>query len=61
MRRKALIEENIETLKELDDLMREFSEIRNPDDLPGELSRRFSGHLGSGRFDDEGSTNPDAR
>ena len=33
-RRKALIETNLETLKELDNLMKNVTEYHNPDDLP---------------------------
>ena len=61
MRRKALIEKNLETLKEPDNPLKNVTKYHNPDDLPRELSERFSRPLRSWRFDDEGSTNPHAR
>ena len=40
-RRKALIEKNLETLKELDNLMKNVTEYQNPDDLPTELVEKI--------------------
>ncbi|WP_297505989.1 hypothetical protein [Thermococcus sp.] len=61
MRRKTLIENNLETLKEPDNPLKNVTKYHNPDDLPGEPSERFSRHLGNWRFDDEGRVNPHAR
>ena len=40
-RRKTLIEKNLETLKELDNLMEEVTKYQNPDDLPPKLVKRI--------------------
>ncbi len=40
-RRKTLIEKNLETLKELDDLMKNVTEYQNPGDLPEELVEKI--------------------
>ncbi len=40
-RRKTLIEKNLETLKELDNLMKNLAKYHNPDDLPEELVEKI--------------------
>ena len=40
-RRKALIEKNLETLKELDNLMKNVTKYQNPDDLPPKLVEKI--------------------
>ena len=40
-RMKSLIEKNLETLKELDNLMENVTKYQNPDDLPQELAEKI--------------------